>query len=162
MRRWTTPSTRFLPGAALGRRHPPRRQLLHGLRRRLRHPRRPDEGPEAPRQHPGQVRPGGRHDRPARRRQVRQGRLQGLRRPARRRHLRASTRSPSGSTSRSTATGKIWLQSYERGKPEPPSSPRARPRTTAPKVTFKPDARSSTATSSPTTSSPTACANWPS
>ena len=60
----------------------PSRRLRHGHRQRPRHPGREDgEG--------GQVRPRGRPDRPARRRQVRRGRrLQGLRRPARRRRLR--------------------------------------------------------------------------
>ncbi len=50
----------------------------------------------------------GRADHAARRRQVRRRRLQGLRRPARRRRLGASTRCPSGSRSRSSATATIW------------------------------------------------------
>ena len=38
-------------------------------------------------------------------------------RPARRRRLGRSTRSPSSSTSRSGATARVWTQTYERGKP---------------------------------------------
>ena len=53
-----------------------------------------------------------------RRRQVRALGVQGLRRPARRRRLGRQRALASGSRSRSAATGKVYTQRYERGKPQ--------------------------------------------
>ena len=82
------------------RRDDPRRRLVSRRRRRPRHPGRhpPDGG------HPGGR---GRADDAARRRQVRQERVQGLGRSARRRRVVRERALASGSRSRSTATGKI-------------------------------------------------------
>ena len=85
-------------------RHHPHRQLGHRGRQRPRHP-----GGPAPRRARHGHRRGG-ADQAARGRQVRQERLQGLRRPARRgrlggeRALRDAWRSRSGATARSTAS----------------------------------------------------------
>ena len=80
--RWsTTPSTRRWPAtASRDPGHRPRRRVGHRRGRRPRHP-----GGHA--QGRGALGGRGRHDRAARRRQVRQQLLQGLRRPARRRRL---------------------------------------------------------------------------
>ena len=78
-RSWTTRSTRRWPGfATVDQGHDPPRRLLLGRGRRPRHPGRHPPGL----QDPG---PRARADEPPRGRKIRQGRLPGLRRPARRR-----------------------------------------------------------------------------
>ena len=59
----------------------------------------------------------GRADQAARRRQVRERRLQGLRRPARRRRLGGQRPVRAARRSRSGATARTYEQVYERGKP---------------------------------------------
>jgi hypothetical protein len=71
-RSWTTPSTKFWPGLQQDRGHPPRTTMsVLGHRQRPRHSRGPHEGGRTPSSRASP--PGGRADRPARRRQVRRG-----------------------------------------------------------------------------------------
>ena len=62
----------------------------------------------------------GRADQAARRRQVRQRRVQGLRRPARRRRLGGERALRVRSTVEIRRDGKVYAQRYQRGKPEAP------------------------------------------
>ena len=83
---------------------------------------------------------GGPHQAP-RGRQVRQGVLQGLGRPPRRRGLGGERALASASRSRSGATGKVYRQSYSRGAPQTRLEQTGVTDRRGTKVTFKPDAQ---------------------
>ena len=134
-------------------RHHPHRQLGHRGRQRPRHP-----GGAAP-GGAGHGRGRGGAHQAARGRQVRQEGLQGLGRPARRRHLggeralRDASRSRSGGTTRSTARPTSGARPRARWRT------RASPTAAAPRSPSSPTPRSSRPRSSASTPCPSACAS---
>ena len=142
-----------------GRRHDPSRQLRHRLRQRPRHPRRDDgEGGQAGRR--------SRAHGAALRRQVRRGRrLQGLRRPARRRRLgrQRALRAPRRWRSAATATsGAGVLARRAAGPAEQGREARRRTRRPATPSRSCPTRTSSSRSSSTSRRSRSACARRPS
>ena len=102
------------------RRHHPRRRSVDGRRQRPRHPGRQahDSGKSALEVV---------HDRAARRRQVRRRRLQGLRRPARRRRERRQRALGRDARRGAPRRQAIWSQEYSRGTPTGSSQSRSAP-----------------------------------
>ena len=146
------------PGRLLHRdqRHHPHRQLRHRRRQRPRHP----GGPAPHGARHGRGRGGA--DQAARGRQVRQGRLQGLGRPARRRHLggeRAQRDARGRDLARQEGLPPVATRAaLRRGR----SRTRASPTSAAPRSPSSPTPPSSRPPSSASTRSPSGCASSPS
>ena len=136
-----------------GQRHDSQRQLGHRRGQRPRHPRRHARD--------GQVGRRGRPDGAARRRQVRERRLQGVAAACTASACRWSTRSRKRWTLEIWRDGQVYQQSYERGKPDERTwSAPGRRSVAARRSRSSPTPRSSRRSSSASTRWPTACASW--